>query len=438
MKKNNARAVCFVMAFILSLQIVFPTVQINAMDDLSSSSIAVSEATPPSSVADSQEETQSSLILSAPASSSNPPSSTASAQSNTSNHSSARTDKTSHLSSPVSSFIWTDAMSATVDNACKWLTLNSTDKRYLLVMGIAGKSADIAVTTREQQEIAQKEGNYDNPNDLSLDILTLVFSGMNPENFQGLNLIKNLYEYQNLSSMDAVANILALIAFDSNQFSIPDSAFNTRDSIVQSLLQLQQENGSFVFNGEESFEITAIAVSALAPYQDQENVRTSIQSALSYLQNQLKQTQNFNCYTLSCLTIAVSSLGISVNDRRFASRDESLVDSIMQYQLSNGSFTVDEDTEQADVIATELAIIAMIAAQNQESPFILQNGIAYEQQNESSSVPLIFICMIVAVFLIAASLICIFVMKRKKKQECLNEKANQKKNDDQHSTPNKH
>lgn len=430
MKKNHTRTVCFVMAFILSLQIIFPTAQINAVEDLPSSSIAVSESTPPSSVADSQEETQSSSILSAPVSSSSPPSSTESTQSKTSNHSSNKTDKTSRLSSPVSSFAWTDAMSAAVDNACKWLTLNSTDKRYLLVMGIAGKSADIAVTTREQQEIAQKEGNYDNPNDLSLDILTLVFSGMNPENFQGLNLIKSLYEYQNLSSMDAIVNSLALIAFDSNQFSIPDDAFNTRESIVQSLLQMQQKDGSFVFNGEENFEITAIAISALSPYKEQESVRTSIQSALSYLQNQLSKTQNCNCYTLSCLTIAVSSLGISVDDSRFANGDESLVDSMMQYQLSNGSFTVDEDTEQADAIATELAIVAMIAAQNQASPLILQNGIAYEQQNESSGLALIVICIIVAVVLIAASFLCIFAMKRKKKQERLHEKVNQKKADD--------
>lgn len=430
MKKNHTRAVCFVMAFILSLQIIFPTAQINAVEDLSSSSIAVSESTPPSSVADSQEETQSSSILSAPISSSGQPSSTESTQSKTSNHSSNKTDKTSRLSSPVSSFVWTDAMSAAVDNACKWLTLNSTDKRYLLVMGIAGKSADIAVTTREQQGIAQKEGNYNNPNDLSLDILTLVFSGMNPENFQGLNLIKSLYEYQNLSSMDAIANSLALIAFDSNQFSIPDGAFNTCESIVQSLLQMQQKDGSFIFNGEESFEITAIAISALSPYKEQESVRTSIQSALSYLQNQFKQTQSCNCYTLSCLTIAISSLGISVDDNRFAHGDESLVDSIIKYQLSNGSFTVDEDTEQADAIATELAIVAMIAAQNQASPLILQNGIAYEQQNESSALSLLVICIIVAVVLIAASSLCIFAMKRKKKQERLHEKANQKKEDD--------
>lgn len=416
MKKNHTRAVCFVMAFILSLQIIFPIAQINAMDDLSGSSVSVSELTPPSSVADSQEETQSSSILSTPVSSSNPPSSIESAQSNTSNHSSNKTDKTSRLSSPVSSFAWTDAMSAAVDNACKWLTLNSTDKRYLLVMGIAGKSADIAVTTREQQGIAQKKGSYDNPNDLSLDILTLVFSGMNPENFQGLNLIKSLYEYQNLLSMDAIANSLALIAFDSNQFSIPDGAFNTRESIVQSLLQMQQKDGSFVFNGEENFEITSIVICALSPYKEQENVRASIQSALSYLQNQLKHTKNFNCYTLSCLTIAVSSLEISADDRRFANKDGSLVDSIMQYQLSNGSFTVDESTEQADAIATELAIVAMIAAQNQASPFILQNGITYEQQSESSDLALIVICIIVAVILIAASFLCILAMKRKKKK----------------------
>lgn len=306
-------------------------------------------------------------------------------------------------------------MESALNNGCTYLKLNEKSSEYLLATGISGISSDITTATRTLDEIEQKQGQYDSPLELSQDIITLTFSSFNPENFRDINLIETLAHTPLLEGQDIDEQSIALIAFDSGSFSVPEDAQNSRNALISRILACQQEDGgfsNFPNDSASTTQATAVAITALSPYQQEPEITASLQKALSYLQ---KASFPKDCSSLAWLITALSSLSLLPTDTRFTHGNTDLVTELLLYQHPDGGFSQVKGDDSTDSTITEQAVIALTAAKLQTDPFLLRNSITYDSQENTHSFFSSFGIAIGALLLFGAAVGITWFCIRKKK-----------------------
>ena len=112
---------------------------------------------------------------------------------------------------------------------------------------------------------------------------------------QGFDLIEKIHTsehwtWENTDSIIYQGNngiIFALIALDSKGYTVPDDAKWTRDKLVAELLKYQKEDGSWSLQtsttASTSIDVTAMALIALAPYNNEPAVKSAVNKAASFL-----------------------------------------------------------------------------------------------------------------------------------------------------------
>lgn len=194
--------------------------------------------------------------------------------------------------------------------------------------------------------------------------LTVLSLGGDPTAFgkdtkgNSINLISDgTYNRANLSQQGVNSCIWALITLDSSNYAVPDSALNTRESIIDKIISYQADDGGFsANNGEGSVDITAMAVQALAPYADKSsdkyekykkhNADKAVDKALSWLSRQQQTDGSFKQDGEACaestaqvLTALCCSKIDAVNDSRFIKNGNNALDGIMLFKTENSGFS---------------------------------------------------------------------------------------------------
>lgn len=329
--------------------------------------------------------------------------------------------------SNTASFKWTEQLNGALTNADKWLNLNPSSQNYLIAAGIAGNVGDIGMVTRKITEITDKNGQYSTPEQLEQDILSIVYSSLNPTQFNGLDLIKTLYQFPGMDSYPLSVNAYALICYDSNNFFVPDDCANSRGAVISRIVSCQTADGGFASNpsGETSdIYNTAYALIALSGYAKDSAVQASIQNALVYLQRCQQPDGTFSshpqsgtCSNLSQVICALCSLSISPSDARFVKNGRDFSDVLLDFQLDNGGFCEQLGQDQASPSATEASIVALVGMQRMANPYIVQNNVNY-QSNSSSDANwfwlVVGIAAISVIAAVAAAVITIVVVRRKR------------------------
>lgn len=179
--------------------------------------------------------------------------------------------------------------------------------------------------------------------------------------------------------------IWGLIALDAKRYEIPEGSYYTRDDILFEILIQQLPDGGFSLSGTDSDpEVTAMAIQALAPYYNDETtysfegedktVRQVVEESLTFLCESQIETddmpgwENQSVETLDQIVIALCSLGIDpLTDGRFIKNGNTLLDSILRYQMEDGGFvhssTYDagDADAQSDSMASDQTLCAMAA-----------------------------------------------------------------------------
>lgn len=206
--------------------------------------------------------------------------------------------------------------------------------------------------------------------------LTVLALGGDPTAFgtdsQGdpVNLIADgTYNYSgDLGGQGLNSLVFALIALDAGAYPVPEGAAYSREEILSSILAQQEPDGGFgLLSGSSDPDITAMALQALAPYDE---AKTAIEAALSYLSNQMTDRCTFAAYgaenaeTICQVLIALYALGLDPEtDPRFTRGDRTLLTGLDLFRLSDGSYCHTEQDGKGNVIATEQAMLALLAAE---------------------------------------------------------------------------
>ena len=204
-------------------------------------------------------------------------------------------------------------------------------------------------------------------------VLGLTAIGENPRNVAGYNLLAPLADYDAATQPGVTSAAYVLLALDCGNYKIPTveegKTQATRPMYVDFMLGQQLSDGGWAIGSEEADpDVTAMVLQALAPYQESTPVKNAVAlgvTRLSALQNDdggyssWGYTSSESC---SQVVLTLCALGISMDDSRFVKNGKSVLDKLLTYQLSDGSFCHDDSF---DAYATMQALCALSAASRQ-------------------------------------------------------------------------
>ncbi len=204
-------------------------------------------------------------------------------------------------------------------------------------------------------------------------VLALTALGKNVRQVGDYDLLLPLADYNQVIWQGLNGPIWALIALDSGNYPVPSTDFAIaagRQNYIDYILDKQLTDGGFSLNSSGTVadpDITAMALIALAPYQEQAAVKQATDAALNALSAMQSADGSFSSFgsdnfeSMAQVIVALSSLGIDYNDSRFVKDGQTVVDNLLKYRLDDGSFVHIIGDDQENLISTEQGLLAMIA-----------------------------------------------------------------------------
>ena len=208
-------------------------------------------------------------------------------------------------------------------------------------------------------------------------ILALTAAGYDPQNIAGYNLLLPLGDFEQTIWQGINGSIFALLALDSGNFDIPinrnATIQSTRELFVNEILYHQLQDGGWSLRGTVGDpDITAMALQALAKYRDNQYVKTAVEAGLNFLSNAQNSQGGFTSSISNSqpgvessaqVLVALTELGIDINDPRFVKNGNSVLTNILSFQNRNGGFRQNLSNTDSNIMSTEMGLYALVAAQ---------------------------------------------------------------------------
>ena len=211
-------------------------------------------------------------------------------------------------------------------------------------------------------------------------ILALTAIGRDPSNVAGYNLLTPLGDFEKTIWQGLNGPIWALIALDSGNYEIPKNPSAktqaTRRLYIDEILNNQMKDGgwSLTGTGESDVDITAMALQALAKYQDQKAVKTATDSALTWLSKNQDSKGGYaswgttNVESVAQVIVALCELGMDLNDSRFVKNGHTLTENLLSFRQANGGFYhVLDGSDGNNQMSAEQGFYALVAIDRAEN-----------------------------------------------------------------------
>lgn len=195
--------------------------------------------------------------------------------------------------------------------------------------------------------------------------LVLTAIGKNPMDISGYNLISPLEDYDKTVWQGINGAIFALITLDSKNY-LPES--DIREKYINHILEKQTADGGWTISGDTAdIDTTAMVLCALSNYQGRDDVKQAIDEALIYISNTQFENGGFasfgteNAESSAQVIVALSELGINLDDERFIKSGNSIVDYLLTYYTPQKGFKHTKSETGTNLMATEQCLYALVA-----------------------------------------------------------------------------
>lgn len=195
--------------------------------------------------------------------------------------------------------------------------------------------------------------------------MTIVLSsiGQNPANFEGKNLVEKVYNNADMNNQGINAYVYGLMALNSGNYDVPDNALFTRDKFIDKIIAARTADNGWNYDPSSEAkadpDMTAMALTALAPYKNREDVKQVIDSGIARLSSMQDSSGEYssimgsaNSQSLSEVIIALCSNGIDPAGSEFTKNGKNLIDILLSYKV-DGGFSYDRQKAGYDAFATE-------------------------------------------------------------------------------------
>lgn len=201
--------------------------------------------------------------------------------------------------------------------------------------------------------------------------LTMLALGGDPANIQTDNEKINLvadgtWSFYGGSPGEQGCNglIYALLTLEAKDNFLSEEHESFREEMINELLAHQDADGGFALNTSfgADIDMTAMAVQALAPYQEQTNVKEATEKALQWISEKIFETTASE--SVSQTLLALCAMGIDPdNDTRFIKDNQTLLDELNRFRTEDGMYQHELQDETSNLVATYQALLALEAVQ---------------------------------------------------------------------------
>ena len=272
--------------------------------------------------------------------------------------------------------------------ALKTPTTGSTNGEWLM-LGLA--RADHVISSSSKDAYLSSVRSYININydtgklsdrfstENSRIVLALTALGEDPQTFVAdKNLLEGYRDFNWTVKQGVAGPIFALLAIDSQKYTVPGNA-TIRNDLIDEILDAQRMGSWSAHRTTPDVDMTAMAIQALAPYyKTNSDVKDAVDTAISYLI--LKQNDATGAFpnadgeltaeSTAQVIVALTSLGKNpATEKHFQAGDKKLspIDGLMRFYKGNGKFSHKLDADANDM-ATEQSYYALV------SYYRLKNG----------------------------------------------------------------
>lgn len=221
--------------------------------------------------------------------------------------------------------------------------------------------------TSVQNEINSTKGDKDQPIDYARTVIGLMAIEKDPTNFEGYNLIEKIYNNKQMESETINTYIFSLIALDSGKFDVPANALWTRDRLIKTILNNRTFDKGWDYAGDKADpDMTGMALTALAPYRDRDDVKLAVEEAIDKLSSMQNENGGFSSWGTensesSCqVIIGLCANGIDPTGDKFVKNGKNPLDALLEYRTEDGGFSHTKETG-CNGIATEQGVEALEA-----------------------------------------------------------------------------
>ncbi|MBE7013655.1 MAG: hypothetical protein E7419_00430 [Ruminococcaceae bacterium] len=229
-------------------------------------------------------------------------------------------------------------------------------------------------------------------------IVALTSIGKSPEDVAGYNLLTPLGDYEKTIWQGINGAIWALIALDCGNYDMPDNPDATiqatREMYINYILDNRTSDGGWALSGDTANpDITGMALCALSKYQYNKSVKNAINTALDTMSKNQDDKGGFSSFgtpnSESCvqMLVALSELGISINDSRFVKNGYTILDNLMTCYVRGKGFTHENGGNSSNLMATEQAFYGIVsvkrASTGKPGLFQMSDAVSFFENTES-------------------------------------------------------
>ncbi|WP_075309328.1 DUF4430 domain-containing protein [Bacillus wiedmannii] len=214
-------------------------------------------------------------------------------------------------------------------------------------------------------EKVEKRINRFSATDLARTIIMMNAMQADPTKVGEHNLVQKLYESDKVNSVTGYT--FALLAFDTKKYEVPVNSKWNRVALVDALLNSQHTDGGWTYDSASSkdsassVDVTGMVLSALAPYQEREDVKTAVEKAVAYLYKEQLEYGGFSADGQeNSNSVAQAIIGLSLVKDVDQNRLHKAVQNLLSYQLPNGEFKWLPSDQNGSGMATEQALLALL------------------------------------------------------------------------------
>ncbi|MED0677133.1 S-layer homology domain-containing protein [Aneurinibacillus thermoaerophilus] len=252
------------------------------------------------------------------------------------------------------------------------LSHNQLSEWEAIGLARAGQAVPASYLESIEREVAAAKGQYRKVTDYERIALAVKAVGGDPTAIAGYNFIEKIYNNSRMTNQGLNGPIFALIALDCGDYKTPEDAQWNREKLIAYIVQHQYADGSWPLSpgAESNLDITAMALTSLAPYKNRPEVQTVVDKAVAYLSAQQNETGGYTFRFLGDVTepsettaqviIALTANGIDPTSAAFTKSGKNLLHHLLSYRQSDGGF-VHVAGGKTDRMATEQALQALVA-----------------------------------------------------------------------------
>lgn len=197
--------------------------------------------------------------------------------------------------------------------------------------------------------------------------IAVAAMGKDPANVAGYDLLKPLTDFDKTVWQGVNGAIFALIAMDCVGYES-----SVRQDFIDHILEQEISGGGWALSGDEAdSDMTAMALQALAKYQDQTKVKWATDRAITWLSRNQNADGTFstygvsNCESVAQVMVALCELGIDPADKRFVKNGNALEDALLSFYTKGKGFC-HVAGGSTDGMATEQGFYALVSLHRSE------------------------------------------------------------------------